>query len=451
MKIAKRFAPPPKTGKRRKNGAGALSRHVERGPDGSPIPYDFDEKKRPLWKYTVRIKVDGEKKCRNIAALDDDDARDKAALAIADLLKEAEAATRAAKQEAKATETRTVNDLCDHLLKVKSADNCSTRESTVKGYEHAIERFIRHDPFSALRVVEVTPEHVDEWIVRHASAKAGKSETRAKRVKLLNTLFRLAVGDGWRGTSPVLKRHHVPVLKEGRANGKIVGDQRAAKPLLIDEIERVVAKLDPDDDALHLLVRLTGRCGFRLREATHLRLEDLEEYDDGAVFLRVVNNRPCACRDCRANNGVRLNKASEDRLAAVPPDLVDACRAHANTLRARFGARSWFFPVWRAKPRQRARPGDIRDAYVLSGTFAAAAKKAELPGRVFHDLRGSAKRWLLTKVEANPTAVDVMLGHRLPGMTQEYVNYRDNPVELYWDLFRKLRPQPALVKAAKTA
>jgi integrase len=448
MKPAKRFAPPPRTGKRRKNGAGALSRHVEHGPDGSPIPYDFDEKKRPLWKYTVRIKLaNGQPKCRNIAALDDDDARERAAVEIAKMHTEAEAV----KQEAKASETRTVNDLCDHFLQVKSGDNSSTREPTVKGYEREFKRFIRKDQLGVLRVVDVTPEHVDAWVARHASAKAGKARTRQKRVNLLGSLFRLAVGDGWRGTSPVLRRHHVPVLPETVHKGKIKGDQRVAKPLSMDEIEQAVAKLDQDDNALHLMIRLTGKCGLRLREATHLRLEDLQEYDDGAVFFRVVNGRKCSCRDCRANGGVRLNKASEDRLAAVPPDLVDACRKHATTLRARFGARSWFFPVWRAKPRQRSRPGDLRVAAVVSGTFTAAAEAVGLHDRVFHDLRGSAKRWLLTKVEANPTAVDVMLGHRLPGITQEYVNYRENPVELYWDLFRKLRPAPALMKEAKTA
>ena len=66
MTKPKVYALPRKT-RQRLSGVGfRLSLHVDKDAAGNPVPYALDEKKRPLWKYTVRVGLaDGTVKCRN--------------------------------------------------------------------------------------------------------------------------------------------------------------------------------------------------------------------------------------------------------------------------------------------------------------------------------------------------------------------------------------------------
>jgi integrase len=87
---------------------------------------------------------------------------------------------------------------------------------------------------------------------------------------------------------------------------------------------------------------------------------------------------------------------------------------------------------------------------VVSGAFATAAAAAGLADVVFHDLRASAKTNLLL-AGANATAVDVALGHQLPGMSSIYVTLESQPGLLYRGCYRAWTPRLTVVKEAKTA
>ena len=433
MTVAKRFTPPGAKSGRRPRGEGKLSLHVKRGTDGKGEPYRMDGVK-PLWKFTYR----GPHGCKTVAAKDWPEAERLSGLAAAAL-------AQAEHESTKTANDRTVGQLADHFLAVRRGKNSSTRDKTVAGYARDLDMFIRPH-FGMMNVTAVTPEEVDRWAGKYNAE--GSARTRQKRVILLGSLFRLAVTDGWRGTSPVLQRHRVRVLKVGTHVGKLIGDQRVARVLSADELAAVVGKLDPDDPALHLLVELTGRMGFRLREATHLRGEDVTFYEDGSAFLRVGSGFQCTCRDCRADDGRRLTKGGKARLVPLPQDRQDAVRVHLEALRARFGPGGWLFPCWRAKPRQRSRPGQLRVAHMVSGAFGVAAEAAGLPGVVFHDLRSTAKTHLLMS-GANAVAVDVALGHQLPGMSSIYVQLETQPALLYKGVYPAWTPRLTVVKTAK--
>jgi integrase len=218
------------------------------------------------------------------------------------------------------------------------------------------------------------------------------------------------------------------------------------------KVTEVLSKLDPDDPALQLMIELTGRMGFRLREATHLRAEDVTFHRDGSAFIAVASGIDCSCRDCR---GTRLTKAGSARLVPIPMDLQGRVRMFLEVRRARFGAAGTLFPVWRAKPRQRTKPGQLRVARTVSDAFLTAAAAAGLEtgretGVVFHDLRATAKTHLLL-AGANPTAVDVALGHALPGMSAIYVQFVKHPALLYKGVYPTWEPTLTVVKGQKTA
>jgi len=136
-------------------------------------------------------------------------------------------------------------------------------------------------------------------------------------------------------------------------------------------------------------------------------------------------------------------------------DLQGSVHVHVEALRARFGPGGWLFPCWRAKPRQRTRPGQLRVARTVSDAFLAAAQAAGLDtgreaGVVFHDLRATAKTALLLS-GGNPTAVDVALGHALPGMSGIYVQLQQQPAKLYAGVFPAWEPTLTVVKGRQTA
>jgi integrase len=392
----------------------------DRDADGAPVPSALG------WKYLLR--APGGKPSKTIFAADKADAVSEAHKQVARWAAEAGAGAKPAE--------RTMDALSDHFLAVKRHADSPTRVATADAYARELEIHIRPF-FGKTTVAGVTPNDVDRWRAEHASS--GKSRTRQKRVSLLSSLFRLAVDEGWRVGSPVLTRHHVPVLKHGKQKGKLVGDQRVARVLNAEQLAAAVERLDPDDLALRLLVELTGRVGLRLREATHLRAGDWAPHPDGSAFVTVGSSFACACRECC---GLRLTKAGKARLVPVPQDLIAPLAAHAAALTARFGPGGWLFPVWHAKPRQRTRPGDLRVARTTSEAFITAAGD----GYVFHDLRATAKTHL--RLGGNHDAVDAAMGHELPGMSSVYVQFQEQPALLYKGVYPDWRPTLTMVKAA---
>jgi integrase len=419
-----------------------LTLHAKKRADGKSQDYrTVVEGTRTviLWRFTVRAPQG----CKTFWAESRAEAERLAEVAVAKLATQD-------KGEAKPATERTVLDAAQRLVEVKAASNSKTRHGTVSGYKRDIERFIQPDALGKLPVVAVMPDHVEAWIARHAGPKAGSLRTRDKRIGMLRMVFRFAVTRGWCDTNPVLEEFDVPVLKQGETNGKTTGDQRIAKVLSEGQLAEVIGKLDPDDPALRLLVEVTGRCGFRLREVTHLRVADVVDHESGALLLRVASGFSCDCRDCRANGHLRLTKSGKTRLVPVPPDLADAVRKHSEATEARFGSQAWLFPCWRAKARQRSRPGQLRVPHVLSGAFAAAAEATGFRGFIFHDLRSTAKTHLLM-TPANRTAVDIMFGHALPGMDATYIQLQEHPALLHKQVYPAWEPKLVVVKKAKTA
>jgi integrase len=435
MTATKRYTPPPPKAKeaRRATGAGKLSLHVQRGADGKAEPYRLAAKDKPLWKFTLRT----EHGCRNIAAATWAEAERLSGTAAEDLTKKPAAVP--------TTATRTVGDLCEAFLAARGHKDSKTRDRTVAGYRASINAYIL--PFwKDVPVSGATPAMVSRWKAKHVDENDDrKSRTRAARVCLLSMVFRHGVDSWWLPQSPVVKDHVVLVLKVGENTGKVKGDQRVTAPFTAAELDAIVGKLDADDPALRLMVTLTGQMGFRLREANHIRVEDVKLDLDGAPgFIEVASGRACDCWDCRRNGNVRLNKAGKSRLVPIPPGLVAAVRRHLQALSDRFGPGGLFLPVWRAKAGQIARPGQIRVPKVVSAAFVRAATAAGRPDLIFHDLRGHAKGALRKQAGANNDAIDKALGHKLPGMSEIYVTF--TPAELYHGCYPAWTPPLALVK-----
>lgn len=393
---------------RRKNGSGKLVLRLRAGM------YRRDAGGQPLWRFLFRYRG----RCRVIAARDWGEAHVEAA--------KVQATWDAEKPGSDPPGAgHTVNDLCDAFLASRGGPNSRTRPSTVEGYRRALERLVRPRLGHRL-VMEVTPGDVTEW-QRHNDR--GKSRTRQKRIILLSMLFRHAMEQDWRPTSPVRKEHRVVVLRVGERQGKLRGDQRAAVALSPDQVDAIVDQLDRPDG---LLVRLTAWTGLRVSEVIHLRTGDVNE---GADILTVASDIPCRCRDCLANGGERQTKSGRARLVPVAPELVPDLRAYLAERSARFGPGGWLFPRWYRPTRSRRKAGDQRLRRDVLSLFQRAARSVGYTGLVFHDLRSTAHTWLTERSHGHLVAVSVALGHRLPGMAETYNRLATEPMMLAQALF----------------
>jgi integrase len=430
----KRYTPPPKrspAGKRRKSRL-RICLHVKRGGDGNAVPEELLDG-APLWRFVVRGRLpDGTPKTKTFAAPDWREA-EIAAARIADGW---------ARVLLPAPVTHTMNDLADLYLTIKKSKGSTMRTSTVLDYERRIGRFIR-PMLGPVPVEEVTPDLITKWIVINCPVTL-KARTRAHRLGVLSSLIRVAIRRKWITVSPILpEEHRITVLKEGRVEGQVVGDERKAIALRADDVDRIVAALDSGDPAMRMLVAVTARCGFRLREVCHLEGRDLMLQSNGAAFLTVASGRTCSCVDCRTNSNVRLTKAGESRVTPLAPELIEPLRNYLAERVKRFGDRGPLFPVWRRWRGTHLRPGDMRSAQTVRKVFQAAAKTAGIEGVVFHDLRSTSKTRLLAEGGV-PAAVDCAIGHRMPGMTQLYAQFADDLNQFYRAVFPTWRPTLAL-------
>lgn len=433
----KRYTPPPKrspAGKRRKSRL-RLCLHVKRGGDGKAEPEEMHDG-TPLWRFVVRGHLrNGTPKTKTFAAPD---------------WREAEiVASKNADEWARvlppAPVTHTMNELADLYLTIKKSKGSTMRTSTVLDYERRIDRLIRPLLGSTL-VDEVTPDLITRWIAINCPATL-KARTCAHRLGLLSSLILLAIRRKWILVSPILpEEHRITVLKQGVVAGQIVGDERKAMVFTREEVARIVRRLDPGDPGLRMLVAVTARAGFRLREACHLRMRDVRVHPNGAVFLTVASGYPCSCTDCRAN-GLRLTKAGEGRVSVLGPESVEPFLAHLAERTARFGPDGWLFPVWRRWRGTHFRPGDLRSPQSVTKGFKKAAERSDIHGARFHDLRSTCKQTLLAEGGV-AAAVDYSIGHRMPGMTQVYSAWADDLDQFYRAVFPTWQPKLTLTTGA---
>jgi integrase len=420
-------------------GTGKLVLWLRRAKGGPAEPYRLDQRGRPLWKFVFRFRGAS----RVIPARTWHEANNESFKLLARWDE-----TLAAKAERKADRerevtARTVGEACDAFLAARADRDSPTRAGTTEGYRRELAAFVRPF-FERVPLADVTPATVTAWKRKYASE--GKARTRQRRVVIVSMVFNYAVRQGWLAATPIRDEHRVTVLKQGMTRGKLQGDQRVAQTLGADELAKVAHRLaEGDDPAMPLLVHLSGWCGFRVSEATHLRVEDVDLRRDGTAFVAVANNFPCPCGACGRNGGRRLTKSGKPRLAPVPPELVAPLRAYLTERTARFGAKGWLFPQWRRIPRGRTPAGALRER----GTVLAAFKRAAgRPGLVFHDLRATADTLLTHRSGGNLPAVKVTLGHELPGMSAVYNQYAQQPGLLYAALFGT---RPALALEAASA
>lgn len=394
---------------RRRPGTGKL---VFRPKTGA---YGRDHEGRTLWRFQYRLA----RRSRVIAAVDWRDADRQADVLFTELFGQARGDT------TRAVASRTVNELCDAFLASRGGTNSRTRPSTVDGYGRALDRTVR--PFlGTMAAAAVSPADITEWQRHHPR---GKSRTRQKQIVLLAMLFRFAVEQDWRPTSPVRKQHRVSVLKAGERQGKLRGDQRVGIALTPSQLDAITTHLDHPDD---LLVRLTAWTGLRVSELTHLRPQDLSA--DGGT-LTVANDISCRCRDCLQNGGERQTKNGRARLVPVAPELVQTLQSYREERAERFGSGGWLFCRWYRPRKSRHAAGSQRARRDVLVGFQEAARSADIQGLVFHDLRNTAHTWLTERSHGHLVAVSVTLGHRLPGMAETYNRLAADPMALARALF----------------
>jgi integrase len=341
----------------------------------------------------------------------------------------------------------TMNELCDQFIAIRAHPDSTTRKSTVNTYRERLAQFVR--PYFGTRDVRsITPADTGKWKAKYAAT--GAARTRQSKLGTLTALFTLARSYGWIATSPILREHQIPVLKIGQRRGAVCGDERIARALAPEEIERIVAELDEDDPALRLMVQMMGWTAWRSREAIHIRTSDVRLSDDGSAFISVVSGVPCPCGECAKNDGIRFTKNSKSRLTLVHPSLVQKLTDFMTQHREYFAARMptpWLFPTWRRRGSSHASIGGIRVGQGLRIAFQAAAKRAGFSGLILHDLRSSAKTSLLLN-GGNPTAIDAMVGHAMRGsaMNEIYARFEERPSAYYAACFPQWSPKLTLVQ-----
>lgn len=202
------------------------------------------------------------------------------------------------------------------------------------------------------------------------------SVTAGYAVKLVSTMFDYAADIGWRA------RNANP------CNGvKVVGSKERTRVLTADELAKLSEAMGESENAS--LARLLAVSGMRISETCSL------EWSCVNLETKVLTIQEHKTKKTMGNKVIPINAAMEKII-----------RSQAGKLGP------WLF---------RGKKGNHRKAVSVQGWWARVIKSAGIKNATLHDLR---RTFQTVGVELGfpPGDMDVLVGHKLPGMQATYVH-----------------------------
>jgi integrase len=225
----------------------------------------------------------------------------------------------------------------------------TTRET----YTYLLDRYILPD-LGSMRIGEILPGHVREWVTRVQDVHGAKPPTIRKCKVILDAIFTTALND------------QITYLHAGKG---VKTPPVATKPRAIvtaEQFDLIHSALD--DDGMQLLVETDIETGLRWGELTELRVKDVD-LDTGVVTVcRAVVHLRAAARGSLERFVVKeYPKDKEWRRVTIAEQLVAKLRVHIE--RERLGSDDLLFSQpQRAASVRRIRPSEPVDASTLGLT-----------------------------------------------------------------------------------
>lgn len=221
--------------------------------------------------------------------------------------------------------------------------------------------------FGPMRLVDVTPRTVDDWL---AWLPQDQKAMRANAVKAAHAIFATAARPGVHGEPPLIPSNPFA----GRMSGKYRRD-RETPPATPEELKVMHDSMPP---RYALTVYIACFVEMRIGEVCALRMDNDVDLDTMTMHIR--HGRLTVGPDKIG----ATKTASSVRDEPIPTQLADLIRDFAD--RYEVGSGDWLFPSVKDQS-EPLHPNSLRN------WFAEARERAGRPDMRFHDLRSTGLTW----------------------------------------------------------
>lgn len=190
--------------------------------------------------------------------------------------------------------------------------------TTRENYTYLLNRYILPE-LGSMRIVEILPGHVREWVTRLQSVHDCRPPTIQKCKVILDAILTTALND------------QITFLHAGKGVKTPPVATRPRRIITAEQFERVLGELD--DDTMRLLVETDIESGLRWGELTELRVKDIDFHTGLLTISRVVVHLRAKSREGQPRFVVKeYPKDKEWRQMKLAPHLVDKLQAHIAVL-----------------------------------------------------------------------------------------------------------------------
>lgn len=221
--------------------------------------------------------------------------------------------------------------------------------------------------FGPMRLVDVTPRTVDDWL---AWLPQDQKAMRANAIKAAHAIFATAARPGVHGEPPLIPSNPFA----GRMAGKYHRD-RETPPATPEELKVMHDSMPP---RYALTVYIACFVEMRIGEVCALRMDNDVDLDTMTMHIR--HGRLTVGPDKIG----ATKTASSVRDEPIPTQLADLIRDFADRYRLKSG--DWLFPSVKDQS-EPLHPNSLRN------WFAEARERAGRPDMRFHDLRSTGLTW----------------------------------------------------------
>lgn len=221
--------------------------------------------------------------------------------------------------------------------------------------------------FGPMRLVDVTPRTVDDWL---AWLPQDQKAMRANAVKAAHAIFATAARPGVHGEPPLIPSNPFA----GRMSGKYRRD-RETPPATPEELKIMHDAMPP---RYALTVYIACFVEMRIGEVCALRMDTDVDLDARTMHIR--HGRLTVGPDKIG----ATKTASSVRDEPIPTQLADLIRDFADRYELKSG--DWLFPSVKDQS-EPLHPNSLRN------WFAEARERAGRPDMRFHDLRSTGLTW----------------------------------------------------------